>query len=124
MMRFLIFSAAILITCSASAQILFVKTGNAVDDEGIKRTIMIFDGYDNAIKQPNNCNLESSEVPAALIDRKNNKILPACWIPARTDGVGYFRYVNQYNEKEFTFIESEIKFKSEKYNTKTNKMVN
>ena len=63
-------------------------------------------------------------MPAALIDRKNNKILPACWIPARTDGVGYFRYVNQYNEKEFTFIESEIKFKSEKYNTKTNKMVN
>ncbi|WP_336943147.1 hypothetical protein [Acinetobacter modestus] len=102
-------------SASIYAGIVPAKIGSVVDDENIKRTLVIFKNYDDAVKQKNECDVQGTEVPAFLLGK--NEMVPACWEPARSDGIGSFRYTNQNNEKEFSFNERSIKFKPTKIDT-------
>lgn len=99
---------------SLYAGIVPAKIGSVIDDENIKE-LWFFKNYDDAIKQKNECDVQGTEVPAFLLVK--NEIVPACWEPARSDGIGSFRYTNQNNEKEFSFNERTIKFKPTKIDT-------
>lgn len=111
----------LLTTVTAFSKVVTVKTGSVIDDENIKRTIIVFKDYKDAITQKNNCETDSTEVPAFVVIK--NTLIPTCWEPARTDGVGSMRYSNGLNEKEFSFDESKIKFKPLKYDTVKNKLL-
>lgn len=102
-------------SASLYAGIVPAKIGSVVDDENIKRTLIIFKSYDDAVKQVSECDIQGTEVPAFLLVK--NEMISACWEPARSDGVGSFRYTNQNNEKEFSFNERSIKFKPTKIDT-------
>lgn len=120
---FILVSLVALSSSCALADIFNVRVGSVLDDEKIKRNIILFNDYNDAIRLENECDTDTTEVPAALLEG-NNVIIPTCWEPARGDGVGYFRYTHQFSLKEFTFDESKIKFRSAKYDSKLNKLLN
>lgn len=102
-------------SASLYAAIVPAKIGSVVDDENVKRTLVIFKNYDDAVKQKNECDVQGTEVPAFLLVK--SEMVPACWEPARSDDIGSFRYTHQNNEKEFSFNERSIKFKPTKIDT-------
>ena len=91
------------------------KIGTVLDDVIIKRTFIIFNNAADALKQKNECDVQATEIPTFVIN--DNKLIPSCWEPARGDGIGFLRYKNDFNDKEFSFNESKVKYKSIKLNT-------
>lgn len=111
----------LLTSATAFSEVVTVRSGSVIDDENIKRSIVLFKDYKDAIMLKNECDTDTTEVPAFVLINKN--LIPACWEPARTDGIGSIRYTNQFNEKEFSFDESTIKFKTLKFDTAKNKLL-
>lgn len=105
----------------AFAAIVPVHIGTAIDDEDIPRTLITFSDYEDTAKIEITCDVESGEVAAYLLLK--NQAVPACWMPARGDGVGFFKYEHSNNSKEFNFDQTRIKFKKAKFNTVTKKIV-
>jgi hypothetical protein len=110
------------ISISSFAEVVNVQVGKIKDDEGIQRTIIIFKDYEDAKKSHECKSDEGYDVPAYLVSRED-KIIPACWLPAHTDGIGSFQYLNSESNKEFDFNEKIIKFKQMRFDNKALKLI-
>jgi hypothetical protein len=110
------------VSLGVRSEVVDVQVGKTIDDEGIPRTIIIFNDYDIG-KKYHDCKVgDGYDVPTYLISKKN-KIIPACWLPAHTDGIGGFRYEISGADKEFDFNEKTMKFKRMKLDINTLKLV-